>query len=219
MSIPHLILFGAALLVGHAIWRGLRRRAGRRYIDDYVFHEAIERKLAAKRPGLSPEQRALVLRGLRDWFWMCSKAGRRRRVSMPSQVVDDAWHEFILFTRAYEQFCRQTLGHFLHHTPAEAMSTPTIAQTGIKRAWRLACAREGLDPRHPGRLPLIFALDGLLGIEDGFSYSLDCQDPNSPQYGSGYCASHIGCGSGCAGDSGGHGCSGDGDGGGGCGGD
>lgn len=96
------------------------------------------------------------------------------------------------------------------------MTAPTVAQAGIKRAWRLACAREGLDPRRPGRLPLIFALDGMLGIEDGFLYSLDCQDPRSPQHGSGYCASHIGCGSGCAGDSGG---SVDGDSGGGCGGD
>ena len=122
-------------------------------------------------------------------------------VSMPSQVVDDAWHEFILFTRAYDGFCRKALGRFLHHTPAEAMAAPTLAQEGIKRAWRLACVREGIDPKFPTRLPLIFALDAMLGISDGFTYTLECTDQRSGGCG-GYCASHIGCGSGCAGDSG-----------------
>ncbi len=51
---------------------------------------------------------------------------------MPSQVVDDAWHEFILFTRAYQQYCNKALGRYLHHTPAEAMDSPTIAQEGNK---------------------------------------------------------------------------------------
>lgn len=94
------LLAAAARLGGVLAWRAMGRRAGRCYIDDYAFHEATERKLAARRPQLTPEQRSLVFRGLRDWFWMCSRAGRGRRVAMPSQVVDDAWHEFILFTRA-----------------------------------------------------------------------------------------------------------------------
>ncbi len=121
---------------------------------------------------------------------------------MPSQVVDDAWHEFILFTRAYQQYCNKALGRYLHHTPAEAMDSPTIAQEGIKRAWRLACAKDETDPRAPIILPLLFAIDAQLNIENGFRYAPDCRNSNSPNYGSGYCASHIGCSSGCAGDSG-----------------
>lgn len=54
--------------------------------------------------------------------------------------------------------------------------------------------------RQPERLPLLFALDAQLGIADGFRYSLDCRDRNSPVSGSNYCASHIGCTSGCSGD-------------------
>ncbi len=89
---------------------------------------------------------------------------------MPSQVVDDAWHEFILSTRIYGDFCRRAFGYFLHHTPAEAMATPT------------------------------FAIDGLLNIPGGFTYRLHC-DRDTSGIGSGvYCASHIGCSSGCAGD-------------------
>ena len=90
---------------------------------------------------------------------------------------------------------------FLHHTPTEAMKAQTLAQDGIKRAWRLACARERLNPNDPGKLPLIFGIDALLDIPDGFVYVPNCREPSSPGYGSGCCAGHIGCAAGCAGDS------------------
>ncbi|MGB0525636.1 MAG: glycine-rich domain-containing protein [Flammeovirgaceae bacterium] len=35
----------------------------------------------------------------------------------PSMVVDLAWHEFILCTRLYAQFCQENFGRFIHHTP------------------------------------------------------------------------------------------------------
>lgn len=168
------------------------------YIKSYLFHQAIKDKIRKKHPHLSSEQMHLVFRALRDYFWMCNK-GRRRMVAMPSQVVDDAWHEFILFTRSYRDFCKKALGRFLHHTPTEAMSTPTLAQEGIKRAWRLACAKERINPADPEKLPLIFAIDTMLDIPGGFRYAADCKKPESR---GDYCAGHIGCSSGCAGDSG-----------------
>ncbi|MGB8543735.1 MAG: hypothetical protein WCD32_00250, partial [Azonexus sp.] len=91
----------------------------------------------------------------------------------------------------------------------------------IKRAWRLACAREGIDPRRPQRLPRLFAMDAALLISGGFIYQLDCLAASRDgAIGTGFCASHIGCSSGCSGDSGGSDGDGGGDGGGGgCGGD
>lgn len=210
-------------VVLYLLWRlgGHRlRQRRRRFIDDYLFHEAVDNKLRVARPTLKENERELVISALRDYFHCCNRAGRRM-VAMPSQVVDDAWHAFILYTRAYECFCSKAFGRFLHHTPAEAMTGPTVAQDGIKRAWRLACAEEGIDPKKPSRLPLLFAIDQQLGIEGGFYYDLHCT-PSKPNN---YCASHIGCGGGCAGGSGCGGDSGgwfDGDGagcGGGCGGD
>ena len=179
-----------------------RKRRSRQlsYIKEYHFHHAIKSKLLGKHSQLTEEQVHLVFRGLRDYFLMCNCAGKKN-VAMPSRVVDDAWHEFILFTRSYKQFCRKSLGRFLHHTPTEAMTSPTIATEGIKRAWRLACAREHINAANPNRLPLIFAIDGMLGIQNGFTYSPNCRDKRSPNS-SDYCAGHIGCASGCAGDSG-----------------
>jgi hypothetical protein len=178
------------------------------FINDYKFPQSIYRKVKDKYPHLTAENLVLVDSGLRVYFQVCNLAGNRF-VSMPSQVVDAAWHEFILFTREYQEFCNKALGRFLHHTPAEAMTTPTKAQNGIKRAWRLSCMRERIDAKRASRLPILFAIDTDLKIPDGFKYSLNY----APGTG-GYSASHIGCGGGCGGA---HSCGGDG-GGGGCGG-
>lgn len=196
----------------YAIYAIARQASQLRYIDAYRFHPAIRQKLKIKHPALSDAQLDNVFQGLRDYFYICNRA-KRRMVAMPSQIVDDAWHEFILFTRSYDRFCNKAYGRFLHHTPAEAMTSPTSAQDGIKRAWRLACLKEKIPPKTPSRLPLLFALDTQLGIANGFMYSLNCI-PGSRDY----CASHIGCGGGCSTGCGSGGCNSDGGCSGGCGG-
>ena len=35
----------------------------------------------------------------------------------PSSRVDLVWHEWILFTKSYAQFCQEHFGRFIHHTP------------------------------------------------------------------------------------------------------
>ena len=198
-----LILVLLLALVAFLLWRNWRRQRREAYIGTYPLHRILDQRLAARRPELTVEQRIEVFAALSDYFQLCRKAGRRM-VAMPSQVADDAWHEFILFTRQYDKFCRNAFGRFLHHTPAEAMSTPTQAGDGIRRAWRLACAHEKINQKSPERLPRLFALDASLAIAGGFIYQLDCLAASGGT-GSGYCASHIGCGgdgSGCAGDSG-----------------
>ncbi len=206
-------LFLILLILGifYLLYAALRQSYQLNYIENFSFHPALKQKLKNKHPALSDAQMDLVFQGLRDYFYICNKA-KRRMVSMPSQVVDDAWHEFILFTRNYQLFCQKALGRFLHHTPAEAMRTPTLAQDGIKRAWRLACRKEHINPKTPVRLPLLFAIDARLSIADGKFYSLDCRAAQDNSY----CAGHIACGGGC---SGGDGCGGDGGCAGGCGGD
>jgi len=206
-----------ALFVAFILFRMTRKSRARKradLIDAYPFPVKLSEKIAETYPHLSKRDVAKVIQGLREYFHICNTAGNTM-VSMPSQVVDVAWHEFILFTKKYDQFCNEALGRFLHHTPAEAMSTPTMAQKGIKTAWRLSCAREQVPSKNPTRLPLLFALDAELRIPDGFTYALNCKrtDQSSAHP---YCASHIGCSSG---DSAGEG--GDGDSGcsGGCGGD
>ncbi|MCB1962852.1 MAG: hypothetical protein KDF24_06755 [Rhodocyclaceae bacterium] len=196
VDLPALIAASAALLAGLLIWRHRARRQRRHFIAQFDYARLLDARLAKRRPELSATQRRQVLDALRDWF-LISKAAGRRKLAMPSQAVDDAWHEFILFTRNYQDFCRKGLRRFLHHVPAEAMASPTAAQDGLRRTWRLACRHEGIDPKAATRLPLLFALDTALGLSDGFRYQLDCLKAGAAGNGV-YCASHIGCGGGCS---------------------
>jgi hypothetical protein len=205
MSSMYLFLTLVIAAIAFISLNSLRQRTQERrlaYIRSYHFGPELRNKFKQRRPELDMVQVNHVFEGLRDWFEICTLA-KRRMVAMPSQAVDDAWHEFILFTRAYQEFCKKALGRFLHHTPAEAMRAPTRAQEGIRRAWRLACNRELIHPGQPKKLPRIFAMDAKLGILGGFYYALNCAqalaDPHSTAV---YCGSDIGCASGCSGDSG-----------------
>jgi len=199
IKIVVVLMLGALIVAAIAWWRSLLR-SRTVFIDAYPYGKFLDKRLAARRPELNEEQRQLVFDALREYFHLCREA-KNRMVAMPSQAADDAWHEFILFTRQYRRFCADAFGRFLHHTPAEAMRTPIQAQDGIKRAWHLACQREGIDPKAPQKLPLLFALDAMLGIVGGFVYQLDCMAViyAGAVTGTGYCASHIGCGGGCGG--------------------
>lgn len=164
------------------------------FLENYVFPPAIRSELAKRYPHLSDEQLTLVIQGLRQYFQLCNAAGQQM-LSMPSRVVDVAWHEFILLTRSYADFCRNGLGRFLHHTPASEMETPEAAHEGLKAAWQYACKWEELDPQSSSRLPFLFAIDTALNIPDGIKHSLD---NNYATDTSGACGSG-GCGGGCGG--------------------
>ncbi len=202
----YLLIF-VLVVVFIAIYRRWVKISRQRFLERFELPAAVVERARAKLPALSPEQEQWVQQGLQQYFQICV-AAKGKFVSMPSQAADVLWHEFILFTRNYESFCQRALGQYLHHTPAEAMPTRDTATEGIRRAWRLACKMEGIDPKLPQRLPLLFALDARLGLAGGFIYTLNCKDAATSSSGA-FCASDIGS---CGGSSGG-----DGDGGSSCG--
>ncbi|MEW6678546.1 MAG: hypothetical protein AB1421_11560 [Pseudomonadota bacterium] len=217
------VLFLATLGISLALWHRWRRLAQAQFIRTYRFPPGLLDKLAARRPGLAEKDRYLVMRALRKFF-LAYLNGRLEPVSMPSQVVDDLWHEFILYTRHYDAFCKQAFGRFLHHTPAVVLSANRQTNAGLRRVWWHACKEEDIDPRNPARLPLLFAIDAKLGITDGFHYVPDCKaldrDNTGGGSGSPYCGGDFSStdpdgGTDGFGDSDGGGS----DGGGGCGGD
>jgi hypothetical protein len=211
-------------------WLRLRRE---QFIRDYRWPAGLLERLEKQHTGFERKDSALVSRGLRQFFLAYSRSGKRF-VSMPSQVADDLWHEFILYTREYQSFCRKAFGGFLHHTPAVVLSENRKNNEGLRRVWWQCCKEENIDPLHPTRLPLLFALDAKYKIAGGFTYHPQCEQlrAQGATAGAGYCggdfasSSFDGSTSGfgdstsdsSGGDSGGSGDGGGGDGGGGCGG-
>ena len=198
----NIIIFTIIALILAYFWRKEQHNKRLKFIENYKFSPVLLKRVKEKHDYLSSSDMKKVEKALRDYFYICNRANGKM-VAMPSEIVDVAWHEFILFTREYQAFCQKAIGRFLHHTPTEAMRSKVSAQTGIKRAWRLACAKEKINPKTPKKLPLIFAIDKMLKIKGGFEYTLNCQGKSAKSSScGGYCATHINCTSGCGGDSG-----------------
>lgn len=152
----------------------LRRLKRDRYIRNFAFPKGLLNKMAARRPNLDLKQRSLVAQGLRQFFLAYLHSGQKY-VAMPSQVADELWHEFILYTKNYQQFCQIAFGNFLHHTPAVMLGPAQADNEGLRRCWWYVCKDENINPTKPLRLPLLFALDEKLGISNGFRYIANCE--------------------------------------------
>lgn len=175
MSIPVLLsafTVGLAVVVALLYKRHLTLRR-----EEYIRHAELPRglfeKLRARHPQLTLRDCQLVAQGLRQFFLAHLKSGRRF-VAMPSQVADDLWHEFILYTRHYHHFCGKAFGRFMHHTPAVVLGRAQQQNEGLRRCWWQTCREENINPHAPARLPLLFALDAKLRIANGFVYVPDC---------------------------------------------
>jgi len=174
-ALPLVIAFVLAAALG-VLWRNTRLAARAEAIRTYPLPRGLYHKLLEKFPHLTLKDCQLVGHALRHFFLAHLKSGRKF-VSMPSVVADELWHEFILHTKSYEQFCRQAFGRFMHHTPAVVLGSGRLSNAGLRRCWWYTCREEHIDPRRPTRLPLLFALDAKLGIPGGFRYVPDCGGP------------------------------------------
>jgi hypothetical protein len=212
-----IVLAGIATIIAVSIYRPWLQLRRAEFIRTYRWPPGLLERLEKHRPGLERKDSALVSRGLRQFLVAYLMSGKRY-VSMPSQVADDLWHEFILYTREYDSFCRRAFGGFLHHTPAVVLSGHRKSNEGLRRVWWYCCKYENIDPVHPTRLPLLFALDSKLNTPDGFIYHPQCEELRKNGSGAAYCGGDFAnssvdgssAGFGDAGsDAGGHGSHGD----------
>lgn len=182
------------LVPGLGLWLALRAweiSLRRQFVREAPLPRFLGAKLSERYPQLSPRDTELVLRGLRQFFMAHLRSGRAF-VAMPSRVVDTAWHEFILHTRGYEQWCDTAFGRLLHHSPAEVLGRDARRNDGLRRVWFWACKEESIDPRQPSRLPLLFALDRKFGIPGGFHYVPDCREIDRQSGSDAYCGTSFG---------------------------
>jgi hypothetical protein len=171
----HLLWMVGLMMLGF-VWLLGAHTMRSRHIEQAPLPSYLQRKLREVYPHLSASDCEKVEQGFRQ-FILAVLHSKGKFVAMPSQAVDALWHEFILHTRAYELWSKAALGSFLHHTPAEVLGKTAKNNDGLRRAWYWACKHEGLNPRTPERLPLLFALDAQLAIPDGFRYTTDCHGP------------------------------------------
>jgi len=166
-----LIVLLAGMLSLVAMWATWERG---RLVRETPLPRFLRRKLMDTYPHLTLRDAELVERGLRQFFIACQRSNKRF-VAMPSQVVDSMWHEFILHTSAYREWCDLVIGRFIDHVPAEVLGRKASTNDGLRRAWFWSCRDESINPKQPSRLPLLFALDAKFAIPGGFVYMADCK--------------------------------------------
>lgn len=77
--------------------------------------------------GVSIDDSRELFTEVKRWLWLCArktellKEGRPAPAFLPllSEVyaLDLMWHNFILFTKHYQEFCKRYFGFFIHHSP------------------------------------------------------------------------------------------------------
>lgn len=148
--------------------RGTIRRLA--VIDSYEIPFSVRSRFSSHYPTLSAEDLKTVEAATRQWFRLVARHPKAK-VSMPSVAVDAMWHEMVLHTREYAQFCDGAFGRFLHHTPQSAMHAEAAEQNrgpALSTTYRLAQQDE------PGGLPLLFRVDSETAISGGRHYLADC---------------------------------------------
>lgn len=140
---------------------------------DIPFPPQVARRLFQKYPHFSTAQRDEIIRGLRTYFQLIERSGaikHRFVLGMPSRAVDEAWHAFILETRAYAAFCQAAFGKMLHHTGFSDGSSEAFE--ALYNTWAWAQHLPGAHEAN-GAAVALFTLDQRLEVPNAFVVNLE----------------------------------------------
>jgi len=65
--------------------------------------------------GLSEQSAESAISAFKRFFFL---AGVEGPPLVPTKVIDNVWHEFLMFTQDYEKACRTLFNKFVHHEPS-----------------------------------------------------------------------------------------------------
>ncbi|MER5562491.1 hypothetical protein CG740_37040 [Streptomyces sp. CB01201] len=85
-----------------------------RTLIDPELRATLAANMRAKFEDMTEEQ---AHRGIGQMLAFLAAGAHSPTPLSPSPLVDDFWHAFLLHTKAYQDFCEQTLGKFVHHQP------------------------------------------------------------------------------------------------------
>lgn len=89
----------------------------------------VEKLLKEGNVDTATEAEALFLEVKR---YLALAASSSEPLDMFSSRVDGAWHQFILFTQHYSEFCERFFGRYLHHRPNTDMDVPQAKATSSR---------------------------------------------------------------------------------------
>ncbi len=71
---------------------------------------------------ITEKESLLLFEETKKWLWLCYKAtepGTKIPVLIDDSmlIIDEMWHNFILFTNDYKNYCIDKFGFYIHHQP------------------------------------------------------------------------------------------------------
>lgn len=145
-----------------------------KFIRNYHFPDYIIDRFLLENSSLSCEQSIIVSECLKDYFITGLMSKGLGSVAMPSKIVDELWHVFIIFTKDYVDFCNNAYGYYFHHSPdTMGLLTTESSNKSIIRTWLFSCEIEGINIEKREGLPLLFEIDNLFQIKNGSGYSIE----------------------------------------------
>jgi hypothetical protein len=97
-----------------------------RVIEDYDLWFVVERVRAKQ--VLSAQRVDEAVTEFRKYMALIALG--HAELGMHSSDVDEIWHNFILFTREYAEFCQRICGHMIHHRP-NTSRRPELPQASV----------------------------------------------------------------------------------------
>lgn len=76
-------------------------------------HPALKERMMVKE-GWSKEQTDEAFVEMKKFLYLCAT---NEGAMAPPEDIDEIWHNFILFTGDYADYCKDRVGTFLHHQP------------------------------------------------------------------------------------------------------
>lgn len=72
--------------------------------------------------GIEKQEANIIFDSTKKWIWLCyyrRQVGEEQNlvIDSPLVIIDEMWHNFVLFTKGYSDFCRRFFGHYMHHAP------------------------------------------------------------------------------------------------------
>lgn len=77
---------------------------------------------------LSQEDAGKLIEDTKLFLFLC---GTRKGSFAPSAIIDECWHNFILFTQDYITFCETYFGRYIHHQP----NSPGTSEESKQQIW------------------------------------------------------------------------------------
>src|SRR5258705_10884785 len=88
---------------------------------DALGHEApfLIEKLVKEQIAETPSEAEALFTEVKRYL-VLAHADNTKKWQMYSRRIDECWHQFILFTRQYFEFCQRYFGKYLPHSPSNA---------------------------------------------------------------------------------------------------